>query len=417
MSIETTRAFNHLVSPHLEDPYPLFEELRREAPVVFNPTFGMWFVSRHEDVAAVVKDPVRFSSAQVLAPLQEPSPALLAILGKDRSGVYPLLSSDPPVHTRVRSLVSKALAGPRLAARMEPFIRAITSELVGGLEKDGQADLMARFAAPLPIRVTSQLFGIPLSEMDQVKRWCDDETMFLMGFLPEEQRAELARSIVAYRDFLRALVEDHRASPRPDLVTELIEARAEGEGPLDTQELVGTLCVLIFAAHLTTTNMIGNTLVSLLRAPGAWQALRDRPALIPGVLEEGMRFDAPVQGMTRTVTEDCQLRGVNVPRGARVFVLFGSANRDLPGVKDPERFEIERAAGPSLAFGRGPHFCVGAQLARLEGAIALEELTRRLRGARLAGDARLSYMPNLVHRGPAALNVAWDAPPGSPSPG
>jgi cytochrome P450 len=193
-------------------------------------------------------------------------------------------------------------------------------------------------------------------------------------------------------------------------VTELIEARAEDESPLDTQELVGTLCVLIFAAHLTTTNMIGNALVSILRAPGAWQTLRDRPEVIPGVLEEAMRFDAPVQGITRTVSEDCRIRGVALPRGARVFVLFGSANRDLPGVKDPERFDIERAAGPNLAFGRGPHFCVGAQLARMEGSIALDELTRRLQGARLAGDAPLSYMPNLVHRGPTALNVAWDVP-------
>src|SRR5689334_22985860 len=134
MSIEPTRAFNHLVPPHLDDPYPLFAELRREAPVVFNPSFGMWVVSRHEDVSAVVKDPVRFSSAQVLAPLQEPSPALLAILGEDGSGVYPLLSSDPPAHTRVRGLVSKAFAGPRLAATMEPFVREITRELAGALE-------------------------------------------------------------------------------------------------------------------------------------------------------------------------------------------------------------------------------------------------------------------------------------------
>lgn len=411
MSTEPTRAFNHLIPPHLDDPYPLFAELRREAPVAFNPTFGMWFVSRHDDVAAIVKDPVRFSSAQVLAPLQELTPALQTILGRDGSGVYPLLSSDPPVHTRVRGLVSKAFTGPRLAATMEPFVREVTNELVSALEieKEGRADLMARFATPLPIHVTSKIFGVSLADMDRVKRWCDDETMFLMGILPEEQRAELARSIVAYRDFLRALVEDHRARPRPDLVTELLEARVEGEGPLETQELVGALCVLIFAAHLTTTNMIGNTLVSLLRTPGAWQALRERPERIPAALEEGMRFDAPVQGMTRTVTEDCQIGGVSVPRGARVLVSFGSANRDLPGVADPDRFQIERAPGPNLAFGRGPHFCVGAQLARMEGRIAFEELTKRLPNARLAGDAPLSYMPNLVHRGPTALEIAWDS--------
>lgn len=419
MSSSTTRAFNHLVSPHLEDPYPLFAELRREAPVVHNPVFDLWFISRHEDVVTVLKDPVRFSSAHVLSPLQEPTAEILEILGDDRDGLYPLLSSDPPAHTRVRSLVSKAFTPQRLAA-LEPFIRALTTELVDGFAGDGEADIIGRFAAPLPIRVTSQIFGIPLSQMEQVKHWCDDETLFLMAALPDEHRAELARSVVAYRSFLRALVEDHRdalagarpaageAVPAADLVSELIEARIDGESPLDTREIVGSLCVLIFAAHLTTTNMLGNTLVALLRSPGAWQRLREQPELIPGVLEEGMRFDAPVQGMTRTVTEACEVGGALLPRGARVFVMFASANRE--GVDEPERFVLDRPAAPHLAFGRGQHFCVGAQLARMEGRIALEVLTQSLPGARLVGGAPLAYSPNLVHRGPAALHIAWDGP-------
>ena len=408
MSSSTTRAFNHLVSPHLEDPYPLFDELRREAPVAHNPIFDLWFISRHEDVVTVLKDPVRFSSAHVLSPLQEPTPEILEILGDDRDGLYPLLSSDPPAHTRVRSLVSKAFTPQRLAA-LEPFIRALTSELVDGFAGDGEAELIGRFAAPLPIRVTSQIFGIPPSQMEQVKRWCDDETLFLMAALPDERRAELARSVVAYRSFLRALVEDHRnAAPSADLVSELIEARIDGESPLDTREIVGSLCVLIFAAHLTTTNMLGNTLLALLRSPGAWPRLREQPELIPAVLEEGMRFDAPVQGMTRTVTEACEVGGALLPRGARVFVMFASANRE--GVDEPERFVLDRPAAPHLAFGRGQHFCVGAQLARMEGRIALEVLTERLPGARLVGGAPLAYSPNLVHRGPAALHVAWDVP-------
>jgi len=413
MSSSTTRAFNHLVSPHLEDPYPLFEALRREAPVAHNPIFDLWFISRHEDVVTVLKDPVRFSSAHVLSPLQEPTAEILEILGDDRDGLYPLLSSDPPAHTRVRGLVSKAFTPQRLAA-LEPFIRALTSELADGLAGAGEAELIGRFAAPLPIRVTSQIFGIPLSQMEQVKRWCDDETLFLMAALPNEQRVELARSVVAYRSFLRALVEDHRSAlPAADLVSELIAARIDGESPLDTREIVGSLCVLIFAAHLTTTNMLGNTLVALLRSPGAWQRLREQPELIPAVLEEGMRFDAPVQGMTRTVTEACEVGGVALPRGARVFVMFGSANRE--GVDDPERFVLDRAPTPHLAFGRGQHFCVGAQLARMEGRIALEVLTERLPGAHLVGEVPLAYSPNLVHRGPAALHVAWDVPPPSPA--
>lgn len=230
-----------------------------------------------------------------------------------------------------------------------------------------------------------------------------------MAPLPPEQRALLARSVAAYRAFLRDLVEDHRAAPQHDLVSELVEARVDGETPLSTEELVGSLCVLIFAAHQTTTNMLGNTLVHLLRAPSAWQRLRDRPELIPGVLEESMRFDAPVQGMTRTVTEACELGGAALPEGARIFVVFASGNRDAVYGKDADHFDMERVPSPHLSFGRGAHFCVGAQLARMEGAVALSVLTRRLPGARLADDGRLAYSPNLVHRGPTALRVAWSS--------
>lgn len=163
-----TRPFNHLISPHLEDPYPIFAELRRDAPVAYNPIFDLWFVSRHDDIVAVLKDPARFSSAHVLSPIQEPTPEVTAILGNDHRGVYPLLSSDPPVHTRVRGLVSKAFAPQRLAA-LEPAIRSITNDLVEGFVADGEADLIERFAAPLPIRLTSQMFGIPPAQMDQIK--------------------------------------------------------------------------------------------------------------------------------------------------------------------------------------------------------------------------------------------------------
>lgn len=402
-----TRPFNHLVPPHLENPYPLFAELRREAPVVHNPIFDLWIVSRHDDVVSVLKDPARFSSADVLAPILPPTAEVLEILGNDHRGVYPLLSSDPPTHTRVRALVSKAFGPQRLAA-LAPVIRSITDALVEGFVGDGKADLVERFAVPLPIHLSARMFGIPLADMDRIKQWCDDETLFLMAPLPPEHRVVMARSVVAYRNYLRALVEEHRASPKDDLVSELIEARIDGEPALSTEELVGSLCVLIFAAHQTTTNMLGNTLAALLRVPGAWQRLREQPAIIPRVLEEALRFDAPVQGMTRSVTEACEIGGVAIPKGARVLVLFASGNRDEANVERGEQFDMDRPAATHLSFGRGVHFCVGAQLARMEGAIALEALTRRLPNARMATEEALSYSPNLVHRGPAALHVAWD---------
>lgn len=410
MSNAPVREFDHLTAPLLDDPYPLYEQLRREAPIAYNPAFQMWFVSRYEDALAVLRDPVRFSSAHILDPIEEHTPEVRAVLGDDHAGVYPLLASDPPLHTRVRSLVSKAFTPQRLAA-LAPRIRAIATELVDAFAAEGQADLIERFAVPLPIRVTGELFRIPVADMERIKRWCDDETLFLMAPLPPERRVALASSVAAYRSYLRGLVEQRRAEPGDDLVSELIQARADGETPLGTDELVGTLCVLIFAAHLTTTNMLGNTLLQLLRRDGAWQRLREAPALIPGALEESLRFDAPVQGMSRTVTEDCELGGVTLPRGARVFVMFASANRDPACAHEPDRFDLERAPAQHLAFGRGPHFCIGAPIARMEGCIALELLTDRLPGARLAGDTPPGYSPNLAHRGPGSLHVTWTRSP------
>lgn len=409
MSNAPVREFDHLTPPLLDDPYPLYEQLRREAPVTYNPAFQMWFVSRHEDVLAILRDPARFSSAHILDPIEAHTPEVRAVLGAD-AGVYPLLASDPPLHTRVRSLAGKAFSSQRLAA-LEPRIRAIATELIDAFAADGEADLVARFAEPLPIRLTGELFRIPVADMERIKRWCDDETVFLMAPLPPERRVELAHSVAAYRRYLRGLIEQRRAEPGDDLVSELIQARIGGESPLSTEEIVGTLCVLIFAAHLTTTNMLGNALLHLLRREGAWQRLRESPALIPGALEESMRFDAPVQGLSRTVTEDCEVGGVKLARGARLFVLFASANRDPACTPDPDRFDLERAPTQHLAFGRGPHFCIGAQLARMEGAIALELLTRRLPDLRLAGDEPPGYLPNLVHRGPGSLRVTWSKSP------
>lgn len=401
-----TLEFNPLISPHLEDPYPLYQRLRGEAPVVFNPAFHLWFVTRHADVSQVLRDPTTYSSADILQPMLPPTPEIRAVLGDLQDSVYPLLSGDPPVHTRVRALVNKAFAGPRVAA-LEPKIRAIADDLIDTFVGDGAVDLLPRFAFPLPMRLTGEIFGVSSADMAAVKRWCDEETLFLMAPLPDEQRLAFARSVVAYREFLRELVEDHRARPRGDLVDELIGARLDDAPALTTAEIVGALCVLIFAAHETTSNMLANSLQILLRAPERWAALREDPTKISAALEECLRLDAPVQGMTRTVTHETILGGVTLPAGARVFVVFGSANHDEVAVPDPARFDPQRPQ-QHLSFGRGPHFCVGAGLARLEGRVALERLAARLPNLRLADEHPRAWSPNIVHRGPTSLQLRWD---------
>ncbi|HEU4533905.1 MAG TPA: cytochrome P450 [Polyangiaceae bacterium] len=400
--------FDPLAPPHLDDPYPLYARLRHEAPVAYVPAFDLWFVSRRADVVEVLRDAERFSSADVLKPVLEPTPEIRAALGPWQDGVYPLLASDPPLHTQLRAAVAKAFSPTRVAA-LEPQIRAIADELIDAFDVDGEADLLPGFTHPLPMRLTGEMFGIARADLDAVKRWCDDETQYLMAPLPPEQRLVYARSVVAYREFLLALIEEHRRRPRGDLVDVLIGARLEGGAALTSPELVGLLSVLIFAAHETTSNMLGNALLHLLREPARWRALCEEPAGIPAALEEALRFDAPVQGMTRTATRATELGGVALPAGARVFALFASANRDETAVADADRFDPARSA-PHLSFGRGPHFCIGAALARLEGRVALECLARRLPNLRLADGRPPAYAPNIVHRGPTALRLAWDVP-------
>jgi cytochrome P450 len=217
--------------------------------------------------------------------------------------------------------------------------------------------------------------------------------------------------MAAFRRYLRAMVEERQRHPRGDLLSTLIEARLEGERPLSTVELTNLASVLIFAGNETTTNLISSALLYLLRHPGLWQELRATPAAIPNALEEVLRFDAPVMAMMRTVTEATQLGGVELPAGARLLLLFASANRDESVFEQAERFDIHRPnASRHLGFSHGTHYCVGAPLARLEARIVLELLTERLPNPRLVEGEAITYHPSIIHHGLHHLMVEWDAP-------
>lgn len=408
MSGSPLAALNHLAPPLLEDPYPFFARLRQEAPVFFSPMFHLYIVSRHHDVMAVLRDPARFTSTQVLSPPNLP-PEVQEILKRDYDAIYPLLASDPPAHTRVRALVSRAFLPQRIAG-LEPRIREMATALVDSFVQEGKADLIERFAVPFPMGLISQMFSVPLADVALIKKWCDDEGLFMSVPLPLEKYIECAHSVVAFRRYLRAMIEERTKAPKDDLVSSLIEARVDGENPLSTAELVGLLCVLVFASHETTTNMIGNVLLHLLQKPGVWDELRRSPQLIPAALEEGLRYDAPVQAMFRNTTQEVELGGVTLPKGARLCILFGSANRDAEVISAADVLDIHRPEQNHLSFGRGIHFCMGAALARLEGRIALEQLTQRLPGAHLIPEEPPIFVPNLMHRGPKRLMLAWDLP-------
>ncbi|TDD31874.1 cytochrome P450 [Actinomadura sp. KC06] len=399
--------FNRLEPPFLDDPYPLYARARREAPVFHSPEFGLWFVTRYDDAWAVLKDTARFSSRFLMRTPADAPPAVGEVLREAYPELPMLVNDDPPSHTRTRGLVNHAFA-PRLVAALEPSVRAIVTRLVDGFAPDGGADLIAELAYPVPIEIICTLVGLPVEERGRLKRWTDDLVELGAPGTGGERQLECARSSVAFQHYLEAQIEARRSEPRDDLLTALIDARVDGERPLDVAELVNLLIILIFGGHETTTNLIGNLLVLLLARPETLRAVRDDPSLTDAVITEGLRMDTPVQGTFRTTTEEVALGGTRIPAGAKVMVLFGSANRDDAVFSHPDRFDPGRSNNNRhLGFGRGIHACLGASLARLETRIVLDTIAERLPDPKLDAVRPPTYFPSLMHRGPQTLNVVW----------
>jgi cytochrome P450 len=400
--------------PLLNDPHPFYARLRQEAPVTFAPAVQLWLISRYQDVAAVLKEPRRFSSRDILRPPVDLPPDMLEYLKASGYTVdYPLLGDDPPSHTRIRALVGKAFTASNVKA-LEANIRQLARGYIEKMNLGGsRADIVAGLTNPLPMHVITQLLGIPASDQQQLKAWCTDENLFFVPHLPPEERMRSAHGVAAFRRYLRTLVEERQRNTQPDdFLTSLIQATHEGERPLNTLELMSLASVLIFAGHETTTNLMGTALLHLLSHPTAWEELRANPALIPNAIEEVLRFDPAVVGMMRTATEPVRLSDTEIPAGARLLLLFAAANRDEAIFEQPGKLDIHRAnAGRHLGFGHGAHYCVGAQLARLEIRITLELLLEQLPNPRLVPDQPVTYLPSLIHRGPRQLWVEWGSPP------
>ncbi|HEU4405367.1 MAG TPA: cytochrome P450 [Polyangiaceae bacterium] len=408
MTVEAVFDFSKwLESPNLEDPYPLYAKARREAPVFYSPVFDLWFVTAYRDAKAIVRDPARFSSHYLIRTPQNPPPEVAAVLAEEVAEIPMLVNDDPPAHTRVRALVSKAFLPQRIAA-MEPRVREIAERHIDAFAAEGSADVIARFAYPLPMQVICEIVGLPVSGMDDIKRWCNDLIALTAMYTSAEQKVAAARGSVAFQRWLGGIVDARRAAPTGDLLSALIEARVEGQAPLSREEIVSLLITLIFGGHETTTNMIGNALLLLFANPGALAAVKNDRGLLPAAVEESLRMDASIQGMMRTTTEPVELGGVALPKGAKVFVLFAAANRDPAEFPEPDAFELRRPNVEShLAFGRGIHFCMGAALARLEIRVALEALFARLPDLRLAPGQPYLYVPTFMHRGPKQLRLTW----------
>ena len=400
-------AFNPLQSPYLENPYPLYARAQREAPIFFSPLFDTWVVTRYEDVRAILHDPKRFSSSYRFRTPANPTPEVLDVLARLPPEVGLLVNEDPPGHKRTRALVSKAFM-PRQVARMEARIYDIAHDLIDQVHEVGCADLVRQYTYPLPMRVLLEFLGLPVEDADFIKQWCNDHMLLSAPGIGAAQQLRSAQTEVAFSHYIETLIAARQCHPQADVLSTLIHARIESERPLDEGELHALVEQLLFAGHETTTNLLSNTCYALLRDPVQWRALHHDPTLIPRVVEEGLRYEAPVHGMFRTTTEAVEMHGVTLPAGARVFVVFGAANRDERIFTHPDRFDLWRPnVDKHLGFGHGIHHCLGAPFVRLEARIALEVLVQRLPDVHLVPAQAITYLPNLLNRALQHLQVHW----------
>lgn len=405
--------YNPFSSSQLEDPYPTYKIARREAPVFYSPVLHMWVVTRYDDIVAIYRNPAVFTSANLLKSRYEPTPEARRILkegGYDRPPI--IVDNDTPSHPRIRGAVLRSFT-PGRAAKFEPALRALANELVDAFEGEGRVDLIPKFAYPIPIRVLFELLGVPLSDMDRVKRWVEEWVKFMWATPGPEEQSVCAHAMVAFRHYCIDLLEDRKRSPREDLMSALVQGSGSGEEIMTMNELAYLMNDLLFAGQDTTTTAIGNVVRLLLSYPDHFRALRSDPGLVPAAVEEAMRMTSPAQCGVRTTLQEAQIAGVTVPAGVDLCLVLGSAHRDEAHFPNPDTFDLRRGVHEkTLEFGNGRHACLGAGLARLELRVAVEVLSQRLPTLRLAPDQPVSYVPNLLSRSLSRLDVAWDLPAG-----
>jgi cytochrome P450 len=371
--------FNPFLPEFHANPYPFYHRLRAADPVHRTP-MGLWVLTRYDDVVSVQRDP-RFGSEgfdQILAD----------VYGEDTtnaSGARSMLFRDPPDHTRLRGLISQAFT-PRVIERMRSHIQNIVDRLLDRVQNANAMDVIADLAYPLPVTVICEMLGVPTNAHAGIRQWSVDlaRSLDAIGMPADEgvvQRGRAAQQSML--DYFRGLIAERRQRPHDDLLSLLIAAEEQGDR-LTEGELLITCTLLFVAGHETTVNLIGNGLLALLNCPDQLAKLRADLTLLPGAVEELLRYDSPVQRTGRITNTDVELDGRKIAKGSLVVTAIGAANRDPAHFPDPDCLDITRRDNRHIAFGFGIHFCLGAPLARLEGQIAIETLLRRMPGLQLA---------------------------------
>jgi cytochrome P450 len=407
--------FNPFDPTTLQCPYPHYAKMRVEAPVHHVASLGMYFVTRHDMISEVIRDIETYSSqfGNTSMPLPpEARERMLEVMADGYPRVPTMLTADPPTHTRYRRLVSKAFT-PKSIVELEPTIRRITTRLIDSWINTGNIEFVTQFGVPLPVEVIAKALNVPDDRLVDFKRWSDDSIAGIGTNISLDARIEAERGVNEFQHYFADALEQRRREPQEDLLTKLLNARIDDADPdvtdmraLDMPEMLSIIQQLLVAGNETTTKMLTEMMRLLGEHPQRWRDVQANPSLIPGVVEETLRLSTPTQGMWRIATRDVTLGGVDIPKGARVVVVYSSANRDETVFVDPDEFDPTRSnVTDHLAFGKGTHFCVGANLSRLEGRVALEELAKRLDSFTLPDTNTFSYHPSFMLRGLTSLDL------------
>ena len=398
--------YNPLLPAVRHDPYPYYAAMRRESPIhQILPGAPFYAVARYDDVCSVLHRPEVFSSTalQILAQGGGISfgPNSGALAGHRLLQSSMMIATDPPDHTRLRNLVNRGFT-PRRMSALAPRLRAIAETCLDSVVATGKMDLVKDFAIPFPVTVIAELLGVEPERRERFKHWSDAIVIGLSGTSQAFGRAEVAAAADEMADYIESVVAARRSSPRDDLISILTQAE-EGDA-LTSGEVLSFIVLLLIAGNETTTNLIGNGTLALLRNPEQFARLQGDRSLMRSAIDELLRYDSPVQATARVALEAVALEDATLPAGALVMTAIGAANRDPEVFDDPDRLDLGRASNHHLSFGFGAHFCLGAPLARLEAEVAFDALLTRFPKLELASDT-LSYRPSPILRGLVALPV------------
>ena len=401
--------FDPLALDHVVDPWPVLARARKEQPVFYMPDVDMWAVTRFEDVQDMLRDTKTFSSAEAIH-MVNPVPDEITI---PPGCPYPELENvaqfDPPAHTRLRKLMQPGFSPKRLSHRSDE-VRAIADDLIDQFIDKGRVDLVTGYSNPIPIRVMAMILGFPPEAAAKFRYWTDS-FFDLLGVpgLSNERVVELWTGLLDSDEYTRELIEERRRRPADDLISDLVTSVTDDGSPsLTDDEITANIHAFIVAGTDTTAILLSQMVYTLLEDRRRWEQVCADPELIYNAVEETLRFRGPIRGLNRMTTRDCELGGVKIPKGARLYWMVSSANLDEQHYEAPDRFDLNRPRiADHLAFGKWTHFCIGAPLARLEARIALEQLIERVPGMRLAQEG-IEWVPNLITPAPAEVIVEWD---------